>query len=193
MNLHFPTVPVEIARRKACDGDRVPPLILVVDDEPLIAETLTAILKGVGLAAIAATDAEAALETARVMPPHLLITDAAMPGLNGFDLAVEVKRIAPDCEIILFSGQPSTHDLAEEYNALGYNFVTLIKPVHPTDLLVRVFDRLGEHAASICTRNGPRRSNVREEIFPGSTPLGEKRKADFIPYGGLSPARLLWT
>jgi DNA-binding response OmpR family regulator len=138
-------------------------VILVVDDEPLIAETLSAILRGVGMAAITAPDAQAALEIARVIPPQMLITDVAMPRVNGFDLAVEVLRIAPDCEIILFSGQPSTYDLMTEYNARGYHFLTLIKPVHPTDLLARVFDRLGQHDAPI-SRKAPGALDARAEF-----------------------------
>lgn len=177
MNLHFPTVPVEVARQKAIETEKVPPLILIVDDEPLIAETLAAILKGVGMAAITAPDATAALEIARVIPPQMLITDVAMPRVNGFDLAVEVKRIAPDCEIILFSGQTSTYDLMTEYNAQGYDFVTLIKPVHPSDLLARVFDQLGEPGVPISARIAPISADTSDQFFGGSVPLRAKPRA----------------
>jgi len=176
MNLHYPTVPVEVALQKATisETEKVPPVILVVDDEPLIAETLAAILKGVGMAAITAPDAQAALEIARVIPPQMLITDVAMPDVNGLELAVDVKAIAPDCEIILFSGQPSTYDLMTEYNARGYEFETLIKPVHPSDLLVHVFDRLAAHDLTIPGRIAPIVADNGEEFLAGAAPAREK-------------------
>jgi DNA-binding response OmpR family regulator len=144
MSTHFPTVPLELARQNACSTDieRVLPLVLVVDDEPLIAETLAAILNNSGLAALTAPDALAALEIARLMPPEMLISDVAMPGMNGFELAIEVTKAIPDCEIILFSGQATSSELEAMNRAVGRDFVMLIKPVHPADLLARVYERL---------------------------------------------------
>jgi CheY-like chemotaxis protein len=150
MKTHFPTVPVEVARKNATDAlQNDPPLVLVVDDEPLITETLAAILSHSGYAAVTAPDGLAALEIVRLMPPQMLITDVAMPGMNGFDLAIEVKRMVPECQILLFSGQASTSELAAEYSASGHEFATLVKPVHPRDLLARVSDCLGKPRSPI--------------------------------------------
>jgi DNA-binding response OmpR family regulator len=143
VTLHFPTVPLDVARQLVSDDPQpTPPVVLVVDDEPLITETLAAILKGVGLTAMTAGNAVAALDTAWVIPPQLLISDVVMPGMNGFELALEMKRIAPDCEVILMSGQAWALDAMAEYRSRGNDFVTLLKPVHPTDLLARVFGQL---------------------------------------------------
>lgn len=149
MSTHFATVPVELARRNivASDAERPLPLVLVVDDEPLIAETLAAILNSSGLATLTAPDGLAALEIVQLMPPEMLICDIAMPGMNGFELAIEVTRAVPDCEIILFSGQ-ATFDLEAMSEAAGRNFVTLVKPVHPADLLTQVYERLSPHGFS---------------------------------------------
>lgn len=144
MTLHFPTVPVEIARQKVSNDalESILPLVLIVDDEPLVLETLRLILNGNGLAVVTATNGREALELARLMPPEILISDVAMPGMNGFDLAVEVQNRLPDCDIILITGEPSSVDTAAGYHALGYDFVTLIKPVHPTQLLACAFELL---------------------------------------------------
>ena len=84
------------------------PSVLIVDDESVIADTLTEILNRSGYAAIAAYDGESAMETALLKPPVMLITDVVLPGMNGIELAITIKRIFPDCKTLLFSGQAST-------------------------------------------------------------------------------------
>ena len=140
MITNFPTVPVAAARHASIQSSNwVRPLVLVVDDEPLIAETLAIILNGHGLAALTAPDANEELELAALMPPELLIADLAMPGMNGLDMAMEITRMAPDCKVILFSGHASSGDMYSRMLGLGCNFGWLAKPVHPADLLQSVF------------------------------------------------------
>jgi DNA-binding NtrC family response regulator len=62
--------------------------------------------------------------------------------MSGIELAITIKRIFPDCKILLFSGQASTSDLLASANQAGHHFALLSKPVHPTDLLSRVADSL---------------------------------------------------
>jgi DNA-binding response OmpR family regulator len=118
------------------------PTVMVVDDESSIADTLAEILTRSGYTAVAAYDADSALETALLTPPEMLITDVVLPGTNGIDLAIHMRRIFPDCKIILFSGQASTADLLAAANREGHQFVLLSKPVHPTDLLARISESL---------------------------------------------------
>jgi DNA-binding response OmpR family regulator len=144
MSTYFPTVPVKAIRLEAhlLSSEELPPVVLVVDDEPLITETLAAILSNTGLAVITAGDGVEALETALVIPPEILITDLLMPGMNGLDLIVEIKRAVPDCKVIVSSGHATGYDLMNRMKSLGWNFVVLIKPVHPADLLTHVFELL---------------------------------------------------
>ena len=114
--------------------------VLVVDDESAIADTIAKILTLSGYPAIAAYDGNDALETALLKPPELLITDVALPGMNGIELAVTIKRIFPDCKILLFSGQASTSDLLAIAGRAGHHFTLLNKPVPPQDLLTIVGD-----------------------------------------------------
>jgi len=111
------------------------PLVLVVDDEQIIADTRAAILTGWGYAVLTAYDAESALEMARVIPPEVLISDVILTRMNGVDLAIEVKRTTPDCEVILFTGRTDGHDFIAAAHAAGYDFKLLSKPVHPAQLL----------------------------------------------------------
>jgi DNA-binding response OmpR family regulator len=118
------------------------PVVLIVDDERVIADTLTAIFNNNGFAALTAYDGKSALELASLIPPDLLITDVMMPGMNGIDLAIAVEALLPDCKILLFSGQASTTDLLARARTLGHDFTTLSKPVHPTELLKRASESL---------------------------------------------------
>jgi DNA-binding response OmpR family regulator len=129
--------------RSSAKPDSYRPMVLVVDDESTIADTLTEILNRSGYAAMPAYDGESALESALLMPPELLITDVVLPGMSGIDLAITIRRIFPDCKIILFSGQASTADLLASANKRGHQFSLLNKPIHPTDLLARVTESFG--------------------------------------------------
>jgi response regulator RpfG family c-di-GMP phosphodiesterase len=89
------------------------PVVLVVDDEKVIADTVSIILSKSGFAALTAYDGETAM-------------------------AIAMVQSVPDCKILLFSGQAATVDLLATANEAGHNFALLTKPVHPTDLLRRV-------------------------------------------------------
>ena len=114
------------------------PVVLVVDDERVIADTLAVILSNNGFAPLTAYDGESALEIATVIPPDLLISDVVMPGMTGIELAIAVVDTVPDCKVLLFSGQAATVDLLADARAAGRDFTTLTKPIHPTDLLARI-------------------------------------------------------
>lgn len=145
MKMHFPTVPVEVARQLAHFEGPEPlrPVVLVVDDEPIITETLATILNSSGLTALTAPDAYVALEIASLIPPQLLITDYAMPGMDGIELSCRIAKSVADCEIIVFSGHAGMIDNLAELREAGRRFVTLAKPVHPADLLEKAFEALG--------------------------------------------------
>lgn len=134
------------------DKSEYRPVVLVVDDESAIADTLTEILSRSGYAAMAVYDGNDALETALLTPPEMLITDVILPGMSGVELAITVRRIFPDCKILLFSGQASTADLLATAKSQGHHFTLLSKPVHPRELLALVSDALkqrGTHAGTV--------------------------------------------
>jgi DNA-binding response OmpR family regulator len=133
------TVPLdEVPGQGSQNEEAYRPGVIVVDDETNIADTLTEILSRSGYAAVAAYDADSALETALLMPPEILITDVMLPGMNGIDLAIQVRRIFPDCKVFLISGQAATTDLLAAATRAGHAFELLGKPLHPLDLLARL-------------------------------------------------------
>jgi DNA-binding NtrC family response regulator len=118
------------------------PLVLVVDDERIIADTLSIILSRNGFSTVTAYNGTSALELARRVKPELLISDVVMPGMSGVELAIAVTQTLPQCKILLFSGQAATVDFLESARNAGFDFTTLTKPVHPTDMLKHVSESL---------------------------------------------------
>jgi CheY-like chemotaxis protein len=135
-----PVVPIDQA--PPAENVEFRPVVLVVDDESAIADTLTEILSRSGYAAMAAYDGNGALETALLAPPELLITDVVLPGMSGIELAITMRRIYPDCKVVLFSGQASSFDLLASAKHDGHHFTLLTKPVHPRELLSHVAESL---------------------------------------------------
>jgi CheY-like chemotaxis protein len=119
-------------------SDKRPIRTYVVDDERVIASTIAMILNMSGFNATAFTVPEQAVASAGSDPPMLLITDVAMPGMNGIELATLIHTMCPSCKILLFSGQASTGDLLRDAREQGQDFKLLTKPVHPTDLLAAI-------------------------------------------------------
>ncbi len=113
-------------------------IALVVDDEPLIADTLALILNGSGIVTSAAYDAGSALESARIIPPNVLITDMDLPGMTGIELAIIMQKEIPDCRILLFSGKANTADALRRASQQNHQFSILAKPIYPGDLLAEL-------------------------------------------------------
>ena len=109
-----------------------------MDDERVIADTLTIILNQAGFNATAVYSGKSAVENAKNVKPSLVITDVIMPDMNGIEAAIQIRKFLPGCKILLFSGQAATADLLETARKQGHEFEILAKPVHPKDLLAKI-------------------------------------------------------
>ncbi len=114
------------------------PRVLVVDDEKLIADTITEILEQSGFDAMAAYDGWAAVEVATKFRPDYLLTDVLMPVMNGVELAIAISKMLPEAKILLFSGQAGISDVLLEGHNQGYDFELAAKPIHPEKLIERL-------------------------------------------------------
>jgi CheY-like chemotaxis protein len=79
--------------------------ILIVDDEPDILTTFKRYLELAGYSTYGFTNPSAALEHFRQNPKayQIVITDMRMPGMNGFELAREIRNLSRDVKIIMIS------------------------------------------------------------------------------------------
>jgi CheY-like chemotaxis protein len=116
------------ARQRDFTRKGYPVKIIVVDDEPIIADTLVNILEGEGHDALAVCHEESAIKWAKMVRPDAIISDVMMPGMNGIEAAKAILEELPNCRIILFSGQAASSDLLAKARADGYIFEVLAKP-----------------------------------------------------------------
>jgi DNA-binding NtrC family response regulator len=140
LTLHSQIVPLEeVPKESSPERDAKQKLdVLVVDDEPVIADTLAMILSKSGYRVMAAYGGDSAMEIAREYRPALLITDVVMPGMTGIELALALETVVPECKVLLFSGQAATVDLLAEAREKGRDFTIVNKPIHPADMIRRV-------------------------------------------------------
>lgn len=119
--------------------------VLVADDDPVIASTMSQILRLSGYETQTVNSGEAAVAAARVCSPDVLVSDVVMPGITGIEAAAQITQMNPDCVVILISGQANTVDLLERHQDCSAALEILLKPIHPRALLERI-------AASIAMR-----------------------------------------
>lgn len=121
--------------------ETVPPRVLIVDDEPLIADTIVQILNRNGFIAEAAYGGREAVDAARRITPDLILSDVLMPHLDGVEAAIAIQKFLPDTRIVLFSGQAATVEILARASQRGYHFELLAKPLHPTQLIKHLRQR----------------------------------------------------
>lgn len=121
--------------------DDGPTLVLIVDDEQNVADTLSTILNRSGYDARAVYSGETALVLARSLRPDVIISDVIMgSGMNGIELAIQVKREIPECRTILHSAHSVTWRILEIAEAEGHHFEVSLRPIHPQAFLNRLAD-----------------------------------------------------
>jgi len=110
--------------------------VLVVDDDCLVADTLTLIFEKSGFKAKAAYSADQGLECSREFEPNLLLCDVSMPGRDGLSLVNDVTRELPACRILMLTGFYSNlKNVRERASTLARPVGILTKPCQPSELL----------------------------------------------------------
>ncbi|WP_333489964.1 response regulator [Acidocella sp. MX-AZ03] len=97
-------------------------LVLVVDDTPETLGLLTEALETAGLTALVATSGEAALETLLHVTPDLILLDAMMPGLDGFETCKALKALPAlsPIPVIFMTGLSDTAHVVRGLEAAGW-------------------------------------------------------------------------
>lgn len=116
--------------------------ILVVDDEPAIAQSLDLILRHAGYDVAACATRYTAINHAKRISPDLALIDVGLGEENGVMVAMELVRLVPSCQVLLTSGSDEAMPLIGEAAAHGFSFELLLKPITPPELLARIAETL---------------------------------------------------
>jgi two-component system alkaline phosphatase synthesis response regulator PhoP len=109
--------------------------ILVVEDEMQIARTLRDYLEVAGFEVTAVGDGESALASARGWRPDLIVLDLGLPGMDGLDVARELRR-ASTIPIVMLTARGEESDRIVGLELGGDDY--LVKPFSPKELVARV-------------------------------------------------------
>jgi DNA-binding response OmpR family regulator/DNA-binding CsgD family transcriptional regulator len=126
--------------------------LLVVDDTPETLGLLTDTLDHAGYTVLIATDGESALELVDQITPDLVLMDAVMPGMNGFETCRRLKndKLLSHLPVIFMTGLSQTEHVVAGLAAGGVDYVT--KPIVVDELLARI----RVHLANARIANGTR-------------------------------------
>jgi DNA-binding response OmpR family regulator len=111
---------------------------LIVDDSPETLRLLTDALDGAGMTVMVALDGAAAMRIVDQITPDIVLLDAVMPGLDGFETCRRLKRDAglEHVPIIFMTGLAETEHIVRSLEAGGVDYVT--KPIAVEEMLARI-------------------------------------------------------
>ena len=113
-------------------------MILVVDDTPDTLGFLTEAIEQADLTVLVAVDGESALDLVGQITPDLILMDAVMPGLDGFETCRRLKQIPhlSHIPVIFMTGLSDTEHVVKGLEAGGVDYVT--KPIVVDELIARI-------------------------------------------------------
>jgi two-component system alkaline phosphatase synthesis response regulator PhoP len=110
--------------------------ILLVEDEPAVSMTLSDLLTGEGYEVETAADGRTGLARASSEPFDILVLDVMLPGMNGFDVCRELRKMGKDVAILMLTARGQLTDRVVGLKLGADDYLT--KPFEPPELLARV-------------------------------------------------------
>jgi DNA-binding NtrC family response regulator len=114
---------------EACD-------VLIVDDEPVVRDAVSRILREEGLRAVSVPDAEAALAHPALDSCRLVICDVMLPGLSGLEAVAALRRRRPNLPVVMITGYAAAEQEARAAEVGATAF--LAKPFDDVELMTMV-------------------------------------------------------
>jgi len=164
-------------------------LVLIVDDERSILDSLTKIFAREGMQVVAANDPDEGLEILRRQRVSVLLTDLMMPKTSGMDLLKGAKTIAPETEVVLMTAYGTVETAVQAMKEGAYDFVT--KPLKRAHVVRIVRNALEKQ--SLVVENRALRAQLaekRQRTIVG-TSLAWRRTMDTVLQASASEATVL--
>ncbi|MGA8087069.1 MAG: response regulator [Terracidiphilus sp.] len=117
--------------------------VLVIDDDRVLADTLSDILRKHGFKPVALYSGEEALELVARFRPDIVLSDIRMSQLDGIETAKRIRLLHPECRIILFTAHTVSTALVKLTHGLGFEL--LQRPLHPEHVLTALSQHPDAH------------------------------------------------
>ncbi len=125
--------PARVVMRRA---DGKPIHVLVVDDEPVLAELVSMALRYEGWDIATAGDGASAIASARETPPDVVVLDVMLPDMSGLDVLHKLREQIPGLPLLLLTAKDSVEDRIAGLTAGGDDYVT--KPFSLEEVVLRL-------------------------------------------------------
>ena len=134
-------------RNEACRNSTIP-VILLVDDDPVITRLLEVNFRLVGFRVAAVARGDVALERARAVPPSAIVLDVMLPGLGGYEVCRQM-RLIPSWPTCRWCSSPRAHPTRTRPPRAGWDpWTSSSKPFEPGDLVELIRRRVAERQRS---------------------------------------------
>jgi two-component system response regulator HydG len=170
---------------RAVDGG----IVLVVDDEAAIVESLTKIFRREGMTVLSATDGTAGLDVLRKHRVGVLLTDLMMPNTSGMDLLRAAKTIAPETEVVLMTAYGTVETAVDAMKEGAYDFVT--KPLKRAHVVRIVRNALEKQSLLVENRSLKAQLAEKRRRAIIGTSLAWRRTMDIVMQAAPSEATVL--
>jgi len=164
-------------------------IVLVVDDEPAIVESLAKIFRREGLTVLSATDGSAGLDILRKHRVGVLLTDLMMPQTTGMDLLRAAKTIAPETEVVLMTAYGTVETAVDAMKEGAYDFVT--KPLKRAHVVRIVKNALEKQSLLVENRSLKAQLAEKRRRAIIGTSLAWRRTMDIVMQAAPSEATVL--
>ncbi len=140
------------------------PRLLVVDDEATARRALASLLTDDGYHVEVAESAADALDMLTVFRPDVLLTDVRMPGIDGIELLVRARALAPNLDVVVMTAFATGRDAVRAMRAGARHYVA--KPIDVDELSALLRQMIGEREGDV-RGEGARDMRQREGGFAG--------------------------
>ena len=123
--------------------------ILLIDDEPVLRETISDSLQHEGFEVTLASSGEEGLQSFKNQSHDLVIVDLIMEGMGGIEVSKEIAKLQPETPVMILTGHGSLATAIEAVQLKLYDYI--LKPIDRADLVEKVHD---------CLKNGGNRGTA---------------------------------
>jgi len=136
-------------------------VVLVVDDNPDSLGMINMTLDEVGMTVLVALNGQQALSVLDQVEPDVILLDAVMPVMDGFECAHKIRQTLPLTPIIFMTGLSEEEDIVKAFEAGGTDYI--VKPIKPQEMLARI--RQHSNHASMLTEARQALDSARQHVF----------------------------